>query len=113
MALSPHGPIEQGSERECKRGEQYPEGACNDDRMPYQRISVVLPPCAKRSSDGRCCPTSNSAIRHHLHEHQDGEHQGHPGDSIGSQEADEIRLHHTNGRLHHEHEDRGYCQMQN
>lgn len=81
--------------------------------MPQQCIGVVLPAGASCSCDGCGSPASNSAVRHHLHEHQHREDQGYASQSIGTQKADEIGLCHTNGCLHHEHEDRRDRETQN
>jgi hypothetical protein len=52
------------------------------------------------------------AVRHHLHEHENREDQGDPGERVRSKKADEIGLCHPDKRLDNEHHDCRQCKAE-
>ena len=74
--------------------------------MPHQRVGIGTPVGAEGSRDSRGDATADAAVRHHLHEHYDGEGQGDPGERIGPKEAHEIGLGDADQCLDDQHNDR-------
>jgi len=49
-------------------------------------------------------PPTNSAVRHHRHQHEDRKHERNAGECIVTEEADEIRFSNAHQRLNREHD---------
>jgi hypothetical protein len=75
--------------------------------MPRQRVGVVSASGAQRAGDRRGHPASHATGGHGLHEHDEGEDQGHLSERFGPQPADEGRLGRAHGDLDDHHDDGG------
>ena len=70
-------------------------------RMDRQRIGVVAAAAAERARDRRGDAAAHRARRHHLHQHDDREHQRDAGERGGAELADEIGLDQPDRGLRH------------
>jgi hypothetical protein len=112
-AAPAHRGIERAAAGEHAVCEYKAEDRRDDERMQRQGIGVRAPPGAERARDRRRDAAAHGARRHHLHQHQRGEYQGHAGKGGGPEPADEIGLDHSDRRLrhHHQHVGRGKTQQ--
>ena len=80
--------------------------------MPDQRIGIGAAIGPQSPRNGRGDAPADAAVRHHLHEHENREDQGDPGERVRSKKADEIGLSHPDKRLDNEHYERRQCKAE-
>jgi protein-disulfide isomerase-like protein with CxxC motif len=74
--------------------------------MPHQRLGIVPAVGPQRTGNRRGDAAADTAVRHHLHQHQGRKDERHTGKRFGAEETDEVRLHHADQRLHDQYNNR-------
>jgi hypothetical protein len=78
--------------------------------MNRERIRLIRATGTQGARDRRRDPAAHRARRHHLHQHQDGEHQRDARERVRAEHADEIGLDEPDRSLHEHDEHIGRCQ---
>ena len=96
--------IEPSAAPEHAEHERAAEAERDHESMQYQRIGVGAAPAAEGPGNGRRDAATHGARRHHLHQHDDGEHQRNACERIRAELADEIGFDEAHCCLSHHHE---------
>ena len=85
-------------------GEHAAEDERDHDRVGHQRVGVGTATGPQRARHRRGDAAAHTARRHRLHQHDERERHRDPGQGVGAEAADEVRLQHVDGDLGQQHD---------
>ncbi len=111
-ALPAHRAVEHGADRENDHRREQPERERDPDRLPGERVRILLPRGTERTRDRGENAAAHRAGGDHHEQHLHRKHERQSGERIGAELGDEIGLDQPDRGLDAHDHDIGHCQPQ-